>query len=318
MKEKAVKNGQGRFTTKAGEAPGKVIWINPVGGLGDTLMLSGILKQVADKNPDQKFMLVRRPGYMSILEGHPAIAGTGFPRHGAEVLGTDYWAKEPLGEPSQRPMQILGHMFGLDGVIREDLYFAGKTSSDPLLDWIPWSSTNIVIAPGSSSPRKEWGHNKWEELARRLRQAGCFVILIGSAKQRYVRYTYSLLGLTTPGQVFPILGRADLIITVDCFIMHASHYTKKQAVVLWGPTRPRIYGYPGQIHLYDEDSCPKPDGCISFGRGNPYTSPCPRSSEHCVDRIRVEEVYDAVERALSKNSSGTGLTRNKNSLSPCY
>lgn len=261
-------------------------------------MLSGILKQVADRHPDRKFWLVRRPGYMSILEGHPAIAGTGFPRQGEQILSVDYWAKEPLGGNGQRPMQILGRIFGLGGRTKEDLYFPGRVNDDPLTDMIPWSSKNVVIAPGSVSPRKEWRHSHWEELSLRLRQAGFFTILVGSANQRYVHHTYSILGLTQPGQVFSILRRADLVITVDCFIMHASHYVKKPAIVLWGPTQPEIYGYPGQIHLYHDEPCPDLAGCIGPGKGDLYTSACPRAMQHCVDRISVEEVFSAAKRLL--------------------
>jgi ADP-heptose:LPS heptosyltransferase len=299
MRGKLSIKGHRVLANKRFANPGKAIWINPVGGLGDTLMLSGILKQVVDKHPGRKFMLVRRPGYMAILEGHSAIAGTGFPKPGEEILSTDYWAKEPLGSGGQRPMQILGRMFGLEGIIREEHYFAGKIRHDPLIDWIPWGSKNIVIAPGSASPRKEWGHRKWEELARRLRQSGFFTVLMGSANQDYVHHTYSILGLTKAGQVFSILRRADLVITVDCFIMHASYYVKKPAIILWGPTKSGTYGYPGQNHLYSGSPCADAEACIGPGKGDLYTSPCPRGMEHCVDKISVEEVFAAAERLLS-------------------
>jgi ADP-heptose:LPS heptosyltransferase len=273
------------------------LWINPIGGLGDTLMLSGVLKQVIERHPERRFRLVRRPGYMSILNGHPAIAGVGFPKNGAKIITTDYWSREPLGPGRQRPMQILARMFGL-GEVEERFYVAGEDDGDGLLNLIPWGPRNIVIAPGSASPRKEWSHRNWQDLVWRLRGAGFFVVHLGNAGGRNVRSAYSLLGLTQPKQVFPLLRRADLIVTVDCFLMHAAHYMNRPAVVLWGPTCPEVYGYPRQFHLHAGTTCAKPDGCLSPGKGENYGSPCPSDPEHCVDAITVEQVYSAIQETL--------------------
>lgn len=178
--------------------PNQDVWINPIGGLGDTLMLSGVLKQLVEQRPHQRFRLVRRPGYMNILEGHPAILGVGFPRYDDEILSTDYWTRELPGVGRQRPMQIMGRMFKIDNEIEERFYVAHENLRDPLIDLIPWGSKNIVIAPGSTSPRKEWALLKMEALTRKLKNAGYFVIQIGDARQRHVRFTYSLLGVTQP------------------------------------------------------------------------------------------------------------------------
>ena len=63
----------------------KLVWINPVGGLGDALILSGVLKAVYDSDHTKKFNLVRRSRYQSILKGHPAIEFVGFPNSGSEI-----------------------------------------------------------------------------------------------------------------------------------------------------------------------------------------------------------------------------------------
>lgn len=43
-------------------------WINPIGGYGDMLMLSGVLKQVIEKFPEKRFNLTRRTNYVSFLK----------------------------------------------------------------------------------------------------------------------------------------------------------------------------------------------------------------------------------------------------------
>lgn len=282
----------------ASKPAAREVWINPVGGLGDTLMLSGVLQQVHEQLSERVFRLVRRPGYMSLLEGHPAIASVGFPPRDAEVLTTGYWDLEPLGPGSQRPMQILARAFGLRGPVEERFWVSEDSSASALLDAVPWGQPTVVIGPGSESPRKEWRHEYWEELTALLAEAGVFVVQVGDARRAYVRGAYSLLGLTRPRQLFGVLRRAQTVVTVDCFVMHAAHHVGLPAVVLWGPTSCEVYGYLEQRHLYSAKPCTNPDGCIGPGRGDTYARPCP-CADHCVDRITPAEVLVELQRCLT-------------------
>ena len=273
-------------------------WINPIGGLGDTLMLSGVLKQVIELFPEKRFRMVRRPGYLSLLNGHPAIIGVGFPRPEDTILRVDYWSEQAYLK-NQRAMQILGKMFGLDHV-EERFFVQGDDQPDPLLNTVPWGKKSVILAPGSMSLRKEWSLAKWDQVSQWLRGQGCFVLQMGNARQPHVRGAYSISGLTSPKQVFPFLRRADLIITIDCYLMHAAHHVLLPAVVLWGPTESRMYGYPEQTHLEPPGTCEKADGCIGPGKGKNYAQPCPQGDAHCVDRITVEQTIQAVENVFAK------------------
>jgi hypothetical protein len=82
-------------------------WINPIGGLGDMLMVSGILKLVIEEDPLRRFNLVRRTNYLSVFKGHPAVAHIGFPPKEAKIQDVTYWSMEELGPDSQRPFQVL-------------------------------------------------------------------------------------------------------------------------------------------------------------------------------------------------------------------
>jgi ADP-heptose:LPS heptosyltransferase len=279
-----------------------VPWINPIGGLGDVLMLSGVLKQVTERHPDRRFRLIRRPGYMCILEGHPALIGVGFPPEDAVIYQTDYWSDPAYATRAERPMQILSRMFGLDGEVKERFFVADDDVPDPIVDTIPWDSVNVIIAPGSSSPRKSWRHEKWEALVKRLRHKGCFVLQLGYSHERHVRGAYSIAGLTTPKQVFPILRRADLIVTIDSFLMHAAHHVQIPAVVLWGPTEPQTYGYSKQTHLHPRNACPELDDCITPRKAEDYTKPCPFEDHHCMDQITVDNIMESkvVQKIVSK------------------
>jgi len=240
--------------------------------------------------------LIRRPGYMSLLEGHPAVVGTGFPRPGEPILRVDYWS-EPEYREGWRPMRILAKLLGAPGPVEERFFVADDDAPDPLVDRVPWGKKNVVIAPGSASPRKEWAFPRWEELTARLRDRGVFALQMGGRGTRHVRGAYSICGLTQPKQVFNFLRRADAVVTVDNFFAHAAHHVEKPAVALWGPTDPATYGYPEQVHLAGS-ACDKPDGCIAPGKGDNYTKPCPLADGHCLDAVSPELVAGALEKVL--------------------
>jgi ADP-heptose:LPS heptosyltransferase len=268
------------------------------------LMLSGVLKHVADRDPSRRFNLIRRSGYQAILGGHPAIAGMGFPPRDAEVQHVTYWSMEPLGPGRQRPFQILARGFGLATPIEERLFVPGDLDPDPLLaSRVPWRRQNVLIAPASDSPRKMAPPELWHALVDRLRADGVFVAQAGRTRDLHIRNAYSLLGLTTPRQIVALLSRFDVVVTPDNFIMHASHLKGVPAVVLWGPTVPEVYGWPGQIHLRSPKGCdlPEMEDCIgpkhSEG-GKLYGTPCPRGHRHCMRQFTPEMLYDAVKRAF--------------------
>lgn len=284
---------------------GKEVWINPIGGLGDTLMLSGVLKQVVDRDPSRVFNLVTRTNYGQILRGHPAIACIGHPPPGAAILGTDYWAHQDYGAagPAGRAYQVLARMFGLANPVEERLYVPWELVDDQeLMHSIPWKEVNVLICPASSSRRKEMHPRRWEELVELLRADGQGVVQAGTIHDHYIRGAHNFLGLTTPRQAISMLRRFQLVITADNFFMHAAHLLGIPAVVIWGPTHHRIYGYQGQIHLQAQPACDHAQGCVGPGRGYLYATPCPHGTSHCIDQIAIPDLHRAALEALKTSA----------------
>lgn len=288
----------------SGEIVPELPWINPVGGIGDMLMLSGVLKLVVDRDPSRRFNLIRRSGYQAILGGHPAITGIGFPPDGARIHDVGYWSLEPLGPAAQRPFQILARSFGLETPVEERLFLPGDLEDDPLLvSRVPWRRQNVLIAPASDSPRKMAHPGLWHALVDRLLADGMFVAQAGRMRELHIRNAFSLLGLTTPRQLVALLPRFDVVVTPDNFVMHAAHLAHVPAVVLWGPTSPDTYGWPGQIHLRTAKGCglPPTEDCVGPEHnqgGQLYGTPCPHGPRHCMDQLTQAQLYDAVRQAL--------------------
>ena len=227
----------------------KPVWINPIGGLGDMLMLSGVIKLAADRDKSRCFNMVRRSAYRSIFQHHPAIKEIGYPPPGANVMGTDYWTHGIVANEN-RPYQILARLFGLPTPVEEILFFPGPIEIDAVLEQaIPWGKKNVIMATGSDSPRKTMAFERWGQLAKQLKDDGFFVMQAGRLQEPHITNTYSLLGLTNPGQLIALIKRVDIVITIDTLVMHAAHLAGVPAVVLWGPNDNETFGFSGQCHL---------------------------------------------------------------------
>ncbi|HEY3354156.1 MAG TPA: glycosyltransferase family 9 protein [Polyangia bacterium] len=274
-------------------------WVNPVGGLGDTLMLAGVLKQVVERDPARRFNLVVRTKYPPLLAGHPALVHIGHPPPGATILPTDYWHHESFGPPDARAFQILARMFGLAAPVEERLFVPFPLEEDPILAArLPWRRRNVLLCPTSDSPRKQMAFERWDALVARLRRDDAFVVQLGRAGDPYVRGAYSLIGLTTPRQAIALMRRFDLVLTADSFLMHAAHLCGVPAVVLWGPTDHRVYGYAGQVHL-QAPPCRDAADCIAPGNTAAYGTVCPKGAAHCVDQLDPGAVYEQARAALA-------------------
>jgi len=280
-------------------------WINPIGGLGDILMLSGVLKMLVEKNPQNQFNLVRRRGYTGFLKGHPAIREIGYPPKDATIVKNDYWAMEKLGEANQRAFQILARGFGLQTPVEERLYFPGEIPEfDPLFDYIPWKKKNVIIAPFSESPRKTMHPVIWHKIVESLNQAGATVIQVGKERDLHIHNTFSVTGLTSIPQLISLVRKTDLLISSDNFVMHIAHMLGKKALVFWGPTSSRVYGYPEHIHVQAPlDHCPHRDQCLGPGFPQNYGSPCPLESNHCLQRLSPEMLSGMALKILQSFSA---------------
>jgi len=275
-------------------------WINPVGGLGDTLMMSGVLKAAFDEEPARRFNLVERTKYRLILDGHPAIGRIGHPPPGARFMATDYWNQPGYLLPGARPYQLLASMFGLKTPIDECLYVPWPIRDEAgLSKLIPRKRFSVAISCSSDSPRKQMSVAKWERLVAVLDEQDIGVVQLGKLRDPYIRAAYSLLGMTTPRQLIGLLPHFDAVLTVDNFVMHASHLCGVPAVVLWGPTDHRVYGYAGHVHLQASLDCEYAQGCIGPKYPQLYQVECPQGAARCMETIPPESIGRSVVDLLA-------------------
>jgi len=277
-------------------------WINPIGGFGDMLMLSGVLKQVLERNPETRYNLIRRTNYLTVFKDHPAIAKIGYPGKDEKIANVNYWNMDILGPGVQRAYQLLAKAFGLPVPAEEMLYLPNMDTEDPMfISSIPWKNINIALAPASDSPRKMMPPHLWHALVEKLKMDNYFVIQVGRLREIRIRNCYSLLGLTDLRQLINVLKRCDLIITSDNLIMHIAHMLGKPAIVLWGATLKERYGYAGHSHIIAKRTCRLSftEECIDSDKnvdGKLYGSPCPHGADHCMARIHPDEIYSLAKK----------------------
>jgi ADP-heptose:LPS heptosyltransferase len=305
---KTTKTTKTKTTTKKTSATPKPVvkkingfpWINPVGGYGDILMLSGVLKIAHDQDPKNKYNLVRRTKYTNLLKGHPAINEIGFPPKDAQFVNTNYWNAENYESGNFRAFQLLAASFGLKTPVEEKLFLSGEMEEDAVLNkLIPWKKKNIIIAPTSDSPRKMMHPMAWHGVVERLAAEGVLVIQVGKIMDLHIKGAYSLLNLTSPRQLISLIKKCNFVVSSDNFIMHAAKLVEKPAVVVWGPTKPQVYGYQEHIHIQAPlEHCQLRNECLGPRFSQNYATQCPLGPEHCMNKIPLDQIFNAIFKLL--------------------
>lgn len=279
------------------------IWIDPVGGLGDILMLSTALKKAYDTY-SKKFHISRRTNYTQFFIGHPAVAEIGNPPEDADIVCNDYWSRPDFNDINRKALSIVFKIFAIDSDEDDKLYLAEQEIDDKtnrLLSNIPWGKQTVVISFSSESPRKMMHPIKWHIIVERLLAQQCFVVQIGGYGDIPIHGAYSLLGVTTPRQVCEVVKRADLVITPDNFIMHVAKLAEKPAICLFGPTEPERYGYNGHVCLQaDKSKCQFVNECLGPHVSENYSTQCPCNENHCMNSFDENKIVDIAMTLLNK------------------
>lgn len=165
-----------------------------------------------------------------------------------------------------------------------DAFFA-KTGADSESQW-------IAIHPGSGSPRKNWSFEGWIEVATRLHAENPrrrFLITSGEAEDRVITEFLALLeaagvphthaGHLSLPELGTILQRCEAYLGHDSGISHLATACGIPAVLLFGPTNPKIWAPQNP----DVSILVAPDGDLS--------------------RIRPESVLIEVRRLLMNRES---------------
>ncbi len=295
-------------------------WLDLRGGLGDTLIFSGVLKAAFDLR-GERFDIVKRHRRQEFFIGHPAVSVYGVPKPGADVRSAMY-VDDAVHLEKQRPFQVFARMLGLPTPIEEVFYLPPRAFDDrPLLKVLPRNVPLVVVCPGSSAPHKEMSVEKWEAIIRILNDNGICAVQLGDSKAKYIRGAYDFRGLTSPAEGAIILRNFHAAVGVDSFLLHAAYMQKIPTVALWGPTDPAIIGYDTHRNLVSKK--PRCAECPtvlikSYIETMHVTGEkrrvvvgssvqCPlKKEDRCMDSFDIHEVAEAVLEAARRGGARSG------------
>jgi hypothetical protein len=120
-------------------------WIDPIGGMGDSLILSSVLHDVW-RTTGRQFGLYRRQPYAAFFKTHPAITVIGTPIAPFRRVEVDYWSVEPPRDVRGRPYQTLARMFGLETPRDETLWMPVSEVDFEKSRYFPVEDGCVVVA----------------------------------------------------------------------------------------------------------------------------------------------------------------------------
>ena len=156
----------------------------------------------------------------------------------------------------------------------------------------------VVLVPGAGWITKEWPVEHFTELAKRLIENGNTVILAGGnaeqekgiaiKKALEKESVINLIGKTSLRELAALMGIVSLCVGGDTGPVHIAAAMGCKIVALFGPSsghRAGPYGRQVKIITSSEPCCP----C--------FKRKCP-IQKNCMDKITVNEVYDACRQQI--------------------
>jgi ADP-heptose:LPS heptosyltransferase len=112
-------------------------------------------------------------------------------------------------------------------------------------DLVPYDEPVIIIHPGSGSIRKNWPITRFAQVAQQLQRSGCRIVwLAGPAEGELPALGKILHNLPLP-ILAHLLCRGALFIGNDSGVAHLANAVGCPAVVLFGPSDPRVWAPRG-------------------------------------------------------------------------
>ena len=255
-----------------------LVWIRPDGGVGQAIILSGLLHEIY-RIKGKKFGMFRQMPYSMLMHGHPAIAQFGIPPDDFNIITTAYRAKESPGAGDKRPYNIMSRILEGSVIGPENLWISMEEDITASARYFPVKAGAVFISTGREYDGRTWDINNWEKLAVMLeKHTGIPVVQIGNIDDKRVDGVFDLRGRAGVKQTLALIRDvASAVICVDSYPVTGAKWAQKPAVVLWGSRERASYGYEDQINLEN-----------------------PADTSDNMSETTVEQVFEALRKAIKK------------------
>lgn len=160
----------------------------------------------------------------------------------------------------------------------------------------------VCLAPGSVWPTKQWGLEKYQQLAKDLTEQNRTVVLVGSAAEsplasqiaKVCPQVYNYVGKTQLVDLAQLISLCDVLVSNDSGAMHMAALVGTPSVSIFGPTVLE-FGYQPWNPLSQvlENQQLKCRPCSSHGG-----KVCPIGTHECMTSIGTSSVMQAVHKSL--------------------
>jgi lipopolysaccharide heptosyltransferase II len=158
----------------------------------------------------------------------------------------------------------------------------------------------VALFPGGTISERQWGSDRFHELALQLDKKGYRVIVVGGRRdvrtgERIVHGIPSgvnLAGRLSLRQSAAVISLSSLLIAGDSGIMHLGYALGTKVVALFGPGIEKKWA-PRSRHVIVLNKHVPCSPCTKFG----YTPQC-RIDAQCMKKITVQDVVNAAETLL--------------------
>ena len=278
------------------------------GGLGDNLLLSCVVREMARRHTARPYVLCDSP---ALFANNPDVAGIlpnerwlrTYIKHSATRLVRPSYASQIKGEDRENPPteHLLGRMCRLCGLtgeveLRPYLYLSesDKAAGARVKKQIAIHSSGL--GANWPIPLKEWYPDRFAAVVELMRTDYNFVQL-GVASDPVLPGALDLRGQTSFTETAAILSQSQLFIGQVGFLMHVARAVACPSVIVYGGREhPSQSGYICNENLYSALEC-----APCWRRES-----CPFDRE-CMNQISVRAVVAAAHLKLAADNSALAV-----------
>ena len=234
--------------------PGNLDVYSVAAGLGDELMIWGVLQTFAESRQAAKITFHSR--FAEVLKRVPSAVG---------VTPYDVAKLPPgstgLGYVSKSQLSINEQMAARLGLVPDEypIPLPVQSSNSPGGAY-PSGGTIIVIQPVASAwtPNKQWPEASWTQLVESL-PPDATVVEVGqkgffTTPPRHPKFI-SIAGVTSVEDYMAAISRATVFVGPPSSGMHVAHAYGVRSVVIVGGYEAPVYPYPRAIQLHTDMPC---------------------------------------------------------------
>lgn len=224
-----------------------------MGALGDLLCCLNALEMYKKHFPEDRITFYTWPSYMDLVKASPAVSAVAtFTNEVTDAIPLRGVTHNVFGEPMEALTKHIT-LFLCDNLGIEEKEVPSFKLNLPT-NHMQGDYVTLQISSGWSG-YKEWPHDCWQQVVNYLFPHIC-VVLLGSRSDPCLSGVLDLRGRVSFLEAISIVKGAKLHLGIDSFLNHATHVEPiTPAIVLWGSTSPKVYGYGHNLNIWKPIAC---------------------------------------------------------------